>query len=399
MAFPQPEVRPGDLITADQMNALIQFIKSLDGRVTALEQATPGQTGAPVITSPQPTATFRIGDVLQVAGRNFGLSSLIGVTLEGQRIDPASFQAGSGDTLLIFTIPPIPNIPDAGRTVRLTVSTSLGADATTFTLLPAAAPVLPDGQLFIHLSQSPQGNITAGGSFDFVFDVQALTNMDESYTLTPAVQTDQGAAAWTATIVNDQDQPIGNDLKIAASPPPDGSVTSVRVRVAVPAQNAGTAGRLALKVTSKRNPTKLTNASGDVVITPGAAPPPPQDKVVLTFSRVLAPGQGGASGVSLPASASPGTPTKVQVEFSLSVKDAGTYNFAAPQFDTNPNNLWNAQIKGQTSASLPAGTTNFVLPVVLFGVAGAAPTGMTVKVTSAGDAAVSGQLRLNVKLA
>src|ERR1043165_1002819 len=149
MASQMNKVTAGDLITAGQWNNFIYEITSLGARVSALE----GAGGSLVaITGLFPVGALSIGSELKVIGRNFGVPGTNVVTIEG--IQVTQFKPGSSDTQLIFDIPVVQGVPVQGKTVTLSVSTARGFASTMLVLLPAQAS-LPDGNLFITLTQPP----------------------------------------------------------------------------------------------------------------------------------------------------------------------------------------------------------------------------------------------------
>ena len=96
-------VAPGDLITADMFNAMINNINDLLARVAALE----GATGGPVITgvtpSNQPILTTTL---MSIVGRNFDIEPNRNVVKLGEATIN-QFRIGSNDTVLTFTVPAI----------------------------------------------------------------------------------------------------------------------------------------------------------------------------------------------------------------------------------------------------------------------------------------------------
>jgi len=64
MSLP-PKVLPGDLITADFMNQMIDALQAFDDRLTKLEA---GGGGAVTITAIVPSGNLRMGDELRVFG-------------------------------------------------------------------------------------------------------------------------------------------------------------------------------------------------------------------------------------------------------------------------------------------------------------------------------------------
>lgn len=379
-------VRPGDLITADMINKVIDQLGLLENRVTALEAVAPGGD-AVVITGLLPSGPVSLGTELRIVGRNFGLPGTNVVTIDNS--DVSQFKAGSSDTQLIFNVPLLQGIPAQGKVVTLTVSNDIGFASTSMIVVPAQ-PTVPAGTIFVNLSQSPAGNLIAGSSFTFGFNVKAITNMEEDYTLKPTVQ-----AGWPVKIVDQNNvDVVPAEIRLAKGDPPNGTSKTVFVRVTIPAGTAaGTTTPLKLAITSKRNPSDLAATSGGDALVVGSPPPPPQE-IGVTFSNVLTPGgaQPGteaAGVVTLPTAGS-----QYRVDFVASIKDAGTYNVAV----TPPGANWVVKISGSQAATPLAITLQPATPnssnsikVLVTPQAGAAPTPLIVRVTKSDDATVFGQ--------
>lgn len=112
-------VRPGDLVTADLMNRVL-------GRLASVEQRLDDLDGAPsddrvAITGLLPSGPLRVGQRVEVLGRNFQFSA--GghrVFFDGVRVD--AFDRTSSDTRLVLDVPPLRGLPAGGADVVLTVA-------------------------------------------------------------------------------------------------------------------------------------------------------------------------------------------------------------------------------------------------------------------------------------
>lgn len=126
MSFP---VRPGDLIQAADINALFDSISTLENRVAALES----QTSGIVITLVNPVDEQRIGQIVEIIGRNLpdpGASTVLFGTTQ------ATAFGTSNASIMRVEVPNVPNAPvDADITIRF------GGEVATwpYHVLPAAA--------------------------------------------------------------------------------------------------------------------------------------------------------------------------------------------------------------------------------------------------------------------
>jgi hypothetical protein len=144
-----PQVKPGDLITADLLNALIDDITDLRDRVAKLE--TGAATGSSVrITAfnpppPPAGAGQHLGQVLQIYGENFAWPPQSNtVTIQnfgvpsGGTATITDFRPGSRPNQLEFVIPTtIAGIVSSGTDVTVRVRNGNEAAQATYRLLPA----------------------------------------------------------------------------------------------------------------------------------------------------------------------------------------------------------------------------------------------------------------------
>lgn len=191
-------VQPGDLITADFMNRLLTALEGLEGRVAALEGAT---AGAVVITrvSPEPV---RVNQRLQVEGRNFGFSTgAHRVFLDTVQV--LSFVSGT-DERMIFTVPPIPGLPQEGRTVTLSVRNQDVVASRPIVVLPLQLPL--EGNLEISFQSGAPITISPGGQATLPYRVFSRVNQTARFPIQATVSGVPNVSAW-----QDQIQILGQD--------------------------------------------------------------------------------------------------------------------------------------------------------------------------------------------
>jgi hypothetical protein len=382
------QVRPGELITAELINQILAQLEGLETRIVTLEAAGGGVTTGPsvVITGLQPSGSVPVQSELRILGRNFGLPSANVVTIDG--VPVGQIKSGSTDTLLIVDVPLIGGVAEQGKTVTLTVSNPSGFAQTSLVIVPAVQTT-PTGSLFVTLSRSPtEPQLLPGQSYIFVFSVQAFTNMEELFSLTPNI-----TPGWTAAIVNDDNVPlIPAEIRFPKSDPPVGTTNEVRVRVTLPTATAGApTALLRLAVASKKNPAGLNKTSGGDPITVGQPPPPPQ-RVKVSFSAVL--GSPPASKDANNVIVIPVAGTTYRVDFSVVNQDPGNYNFVL----TPPGGLWTARIEGPSSSGQLTANQGKLVITSLSAQAGAAPASLVLRVTKADDATVFGQFSQPIRL-
>jgi len=388
MAQQFERVRPGDLIKSDLLNRLMTALESLEGRVDKLESANPGGStqGKVVITEPNETQTFHIGDPLKIVGKNFGLPSQNVVTLEEKIID--TFETGSSDTLLIIkSIPAVQDIPQEGREVTLLLSNAIGNATTTFKL--AQPPITkPTGTLASKLSIPPVDPIVADKSFTFNFEIAAITTMDDKYIIAPSVD-----LGWKAEYVDDAGNPIKpSELSILKNPQPTvATINNVKIKVTVPPGVAvGTTGKLTLTVTSKLNP-ELTDKSDEALLKVGSKTE--ADKIGINLSGVVTPGKLSGEDIQIPLATGAGK--NVTAIFKVTIDKAGLYTIATPTFSPNPGNIWSAELITISPAQLAAPEDSIKIKVKV-PLVGAVSTNMMVSIKSNDDPTVKGDREIKI---
>lgn len=339
MAATIQKVRPGDLITADLMNTLIDEVLSLRKRVEDLES-----TG---VSSPVDIVSLggslRVNEIIEVHGTGFSTPPELNTVRVGTT-QVENFVSVSA-TLLRFYIPPVVGAP---KNVTLSVANQRGG-SDTFDFYVLERLVRPTGRLI--LAEDPTnaalGTILVGSPYTLKVTATSETTDPEQYILQVAFTNVVGAsaAAWAASakIVDS----VGTELSVA---PAAGATTvqttqsrkldpgapvSFGVRLTVPA--GATSASIVFGATSVNNPNtaelQITPVSMSLQV--GAAPKPSDDRVKFArsafgpFSTVRPVSEGGVEILGIPYNGSG------QIGFSLSFQDrdtkpvAGTYQYDA----------------------------------------------------------------------
>jgi len=127
-------VEPGDLITADDFNDLIDRLKALHERVESLER----QQGGVVINGFDPPEEIEVGQSLTIVGTNFEFPpDQNAVEIDGRTIQ--EFLVGSTNTTLRLRVPDDIQVPQGGRNVTIRVENDAGSTQRVYRLLPASA--------------------------------------------------------------------------------------------------------------------------------------------------------------------------------------------------------------------------------------------------------------------
>lgn len=261
------EVRPGDLITVDLMNQILNDLADLNLRVAKLEGGV--STGqAPIIDQIVP-AVQRVGGTLTVIGRNFNTPP------EKNTVEIAGFPIerfqSSPDGELIFGVPLI-DITGEKLDTKVSVQTERGFTSKAITLLPKL--IIPEG--FVSFTEDTANRnfpiIASPGTYDIGFIVNSQTDVDESYVITAAYTDAVGslkAQQWkdATTLKTDTGDAISETpLKLPAFSP-----VKVVAHVVVPAGAVvnTTVAKLFLRVRSVNNDAGLSKSSDPLIITVG----------------------------------------------------------------------------------------------------------------------------------
>lgn len=383
------KVQAGDLITSDFMNKLIDVCIDLQGRLSQIETPTVTPAGTQ-ITALLPSGVKHIGDALYIIGQGFYSPQGTIVTIDGIGVAP-SFGADK-DRKLIVIIPNVQGVTAAGKTVTLLVSNTQGTDMQDLVVFPAVATI-PQGQLFVNLSQKPSDpELLSSQSYVFVYTVQALTDLDETYVVSATV-----SAGWAVQVVNEADNPLSPaEISLPSAPAPAGATQTVRIRVTIPAGTAtGATGTLRVTVTSKHNPTGLVGRSGGEILTVGAAPPSPLP-IAITLNNVV------RTDATQPFNVT-GTDGRVRIGagphyyrfgFSASIKANTVYTV---QITPPSDPRWTASFSNtaaETSRNIGPVLSDTSQPIFVFlrADAGVPDATLTLRVTSTTDASQAGQV-------
>ncbi|HET6438811.1 MAG TPA: hypothetical protein VFG59_12155 [Anaeromyxobacter sp.] len=377
------KVRPGDLITADYLNQIIDLLALHDSEIAALQGSLPATTNPVAIVATLPAGIVQAGSEMRVVGHGFGLPSQVTVTLDGVA---ATLKAGSNDTLLVFDVPTPFNLPTGGRTATLQVSAAAGSAAPwTLYVIPAAPQ--NTGVLVVTLG-SPSSIST--GAVDFPVTIQATTSQDDQFLLSATAGS--GSTPWAATGITAVGGTPISQIPIPKSPSPGASYTA-GVRVTIPANASGAPGFVVLTVTSANNG-KFTAPSNQFAFTVGQAPPPPP-KIPVNFAVTDPNGNPvqlvpGPAPLNLPTLNVPAA-TAMRIQFGAALPSTpGDYSVVLSVLAGA--DKWNPMLPtGTTTETLTQQKGNVSIQSALQPVSGAPDTSLTLTVTSTADATLYGQ--------
>jgi IPT/TIG domain len=314
-------VAPGDLITAELFNAMLNNINDLLARVALLE----GAEGGPVIERIEPQGIeIPVGALMTIIGRNFKPGQVENIAMI-DNVTISAFNLQSDTTRLVFTVPD----SFAGLPRSATVKVKVG-EAVSNSVMVSLAPeiVLQGGNVLIRSIGPALGTITIGGTFNLVWEVNSATRLPADYNFTPVVNNVVGATAnaWTSGI---QISPTG-PIRLQSGVP-----VSVNMAVTVPA--GATSANIALRAASPGG--DISNTASPIAFVVNAAPELSDSRAVVSL-RNLPPSFngavnplartdiGGLPGVTMTANGA----SELLVRLAISATDptaAGNYKFRA----------------------------------------------------------------------
>jgi hypothetical protein len=270
------KVQPGDLITAQFINRIVDEINALQAKVAGLEAV--GPVGGKVfITDILPHSPLpRVDQTMHIVGQNFGF--LIGATEvmidHDVRVD--NFLPNSNDQNLIFKIPVIPNLPKQGRLVSVRVSNVNEYAEKVVTILPVELAL--EGGVDVLFKNADPPTITPNNPVTFEFNLKSRASLAADFTITAEITGVADPSIWEDQIE------VLNSLKIKVQDnriPLNVNETKtffVRIPI-VPANTNG--AKFGLKVTASSGSIGGFDIPADFTVGQAVVPPDPDTNLIL----------------------------------------------------------------------------------------------------------------------
>lgn len=189
-------VTAGELITAVKFNGLIDVLNTSVARIEALEAGVQPGTGL-AITQLIPGGPYRVGDTLQILGRNFQY------TIGGHRVffnstQVLSFLPTSTDSRLEFVIPTVPGVLEQGTTVSMVVVNQTESVTNSIILRPRVSNL--QGSVLVAWQAIDPATPTPGQNATFRYTIQSQTNNRATWSIVPIIDVATNNAAWNAAL-------------------------------------------------------------------------------------------------------------------------------------------------------------------------------------------------------
>lgn len=334
LAGRRPQVRPGELITAELINQILAELESLEARVTKLESGVGGSVATLAITEIKPAGPYKVNQQIQVVGRNFGVSTGTMRASVGT-VPVMDVDSTSKDELLILRIPLIAELPLAGRSVDLAVENGLLKDSRTIVVQPFTTT--QRGSVKVEFKAVEPATITPGSAAVFRYTLKSLALFPASFLITATVSEIANSSQWQNNIRilnSDQVEIPSREIRL------DGEQeTTFFVRVnPVPANPAG-ATNVTFRLKAEATAENVTaNADGPRLFPIGS--PTPVEDPSISLSSVTADPPSALQGTNIRLA--PGA--FVILTLNLNFTQTGQYDLAPPVLTGATN--WSATIGG-----------------------------------------------------
>jgi hypothetical protein len=170
------KVFPGDLITAEGMNAVIDEINAIKIRLNELGTAA---TSVTTITSlVPPSGTIQLGRPLEVIGSHFRVTSSAMRTFIDDTAVVSFLEAN--DERLVFIVPTSLIVPQSGRAAMLTVSNGFTTAQRAITLQPLLTIA---GSVDVTMIGSEPATPAAGSPFTIEYRLRSRATVEAAFTI------------------------------------------------------------------------------------------------------------------------------------------------------------------------------------------------------------------------
>lgn len=310
MPISLPRVLPGDLITAADWNAMVDAITSAFVHIDALEAGAQPTTGL-AITQLIPSGPYRVGDTIQVVGRNFQLT--IGATRVFLNATPVlNLLPSSSDSRLEFVIPPLTGIPAVGTMVDMVVLNQTESVTRQIEVRPRQSSL--QGNVTVDWLGVDPATVTPTTEAFFRYRIRSGTNNRATWLVNPQIDVAANSTEWNAqlrVLRADRTQITNRQLDLAPGQELEFLIHVVRV----PDNTANVLFGLTVSVSAEA----ITGTSGMRQFTVGTPVQDPDNTIEVSPQPVFSGGALSGSTLTVPANSS------VDLVLAASFTVAGSY--------------------------------------------------------------------------
>ncbi|HET7400633.1 MAG TPA: hypothetical protein VFJ62_02600 [Usitatibacter sp.] len=198
------KVNPGDVISSDLLNSIIDLLNEHDALISA---GSGGASNAAVITGFIPDPPFQAGQDIQILGANFGFSS--GSTV--LRFDATqinAFKLGSNDTSLLVQVPFLQGL-GTGKDVLLSLSNGANTTFRTVRVEPMQQPQQGNVDVLWSDAIVPNPNpnpVLNGQAVTLAYVLKSRALLPATFTI--AVQCSNATMQGAATVLDAAQAPL-----------------------------------------------------------------------------------------------------------------------------------------------------------------------------------------------
>lgn len=293
MAAITDTVKPGDIISSDLFNRIIELLNEHDA---LLSSSSSGGTGLSITQLVPASGPYRVGDPLSILGQNFQFGiGAARVFFNGTQVP--TFQSSSSDTRLDFTIPNVPGVTEVGTQVDLVVLNQTQSVTRQVVLKPIQNPL--QGNVTVTWTGVSPATFNPGDQVTFSYSIVSGTNNSATWNIDPQISVAANAAAWNAQVsVRDSGGNELNPRQVTLAP---GQQVDVQVRIA--AVPSGTNGVIfGLTVNASSGP--VSGSSAVQQFTVGVATTPPDSSFLLATVPIWSSGALVGDTLTVPGGAS-----------------------------------------------------------------------------------------------
>lgn len=189
-------VAPGDLITAELFNAMLNNINDLLARVAVLENVGGDLLKPPKIFRIEPTIV-RTGSQLAVIGEGLNPAAIQQLLINNSLVPTGKIKAGSTPARLLLDAPAIIGLPATGAAVILSLTNAAGSAEGSYTQLPGVAADISANIAFVPQGLTPSEPIVANKVYNAAIELDIHSSHDETFDVAAGFD----AAGWTVQSV------------------------------------------------------------------------------------------------------------------------------------------------------------------------------------------------------
>jgi len=342
-------VRPGDLITADYMNTVIEALNALEERVSDLEDQM-ADNNQVIITQLIPSGSsndpIREGSELKILGRNFGFSTgAQRVYFNSTRID--SYKPGTSDQQLVIDVPDLNIQNQNGEAYNLSVSNGISTATRSIVVYPREQTFQGNVDVIwsTNVDSNPDPNpIVRQKPAVFYYDIKSRATMAADVQIVPTITEFQS----TLQVLDTSNTPLENNTIHL----PAGEQTGFAVQIdSVP---AGAPDTFTLQVQAQVGGKTVGSFQKDFTI--GQDVIPPDDNITLNVSGFVPSDNYDGTTITL----SPGEVGTMTLNADFQMPDVSPpvdYNLLVTVTPADAN--WQAQLPNEQSSPITEDETDY----------------------------------------